>query len=101
MTDDTNKFIHEKIMGIPTTQYDGVYFCPDYTQWEHYGPMLEELCDDSDKWIQFMDWMHGKWAGVMYRFGDSAEPFGYWMTRWMFNPARGCQAIYEYFGGKK
>lgn len=109
--EETNKFIHEKIMGKCWHDFEqdeeiprwrkGIPHCkrcqasmgpyafnPDYTQWEHYGPMLEVLKDGP-----MLEVLKGTEQGchaIMELTYDE-----------LLNPTRGCQAIVEFFGKEK
>jgi len=118
MTDDTNRFIHEKIMGkcwheckeryedeclkcnhafqdpITYEPFDCRTLNPDYTQWEHYGPMLEELKQNTNFDTLMMKLLDD------YRSDEYTVSWYDFVHDILLTPTRGCQAIVEFFGGK-
>ena len=95
--DELNRFVHEKIMGLSLpecdncgTKYPEHCGCeaveigsgcslPDYTQWEHYGPLLENV------------WRKADFAHYVIRKIELSD---------LLNPPRGLAAICEFFREK-
>ena len=83
--DEQNRFAHEKIMGLKWIWPD----CPDYTQWEHYGKVLERI-KKRVEWYEFVTW-------IMYNKANSQQS----CLDILLGPPRGLAAICEFFGKEK
>jgi len=117
INDELNRFVHEKIMGQCWHEAEDYYYkdpdsdfwsgmrkrckkChglpinPDYTQWEHYGKVLEKLHAE-DMWNKLAYYHLDKYENqdeldVLLVFDEI-----------MHNPLSGLAAIAEFFRGKK